>query len=356
MIDDLAPTLLQWFDTHGRHDLPWQHPRSPYRVWVSEIMLQQTQVAVASGYFMRFMSAFPSLRELAAANEDQVLAQWSGLGYYSRARNLHRAAQQCVRLHGGELPRDLDALVALPGIGRSTAGAILAQAHGERVAILDGNVRRVLCRLHGLHGAPGSAVLERTLWDLSTAHLPPRRLADYTQALMDFGATLCRRARPDCAACPLRSRCVALREDLVAQLPQPRQRKPLPTRDCVMLVLVDDDDRVLLQRRPESGVWAGLWSLPESADAEGAEAWLQRHVRPGRSTPTLQPFEHVFSHYRLRVTPQHWHGCAPAAVADSGDLRWAERDELPDIGLPAPVRRLLHTAFELSQEVSSSDA
>ena len=354
--DDIAQALLHWFDRHGRHDLPWQHPRTPYRVWVSEIMLQQTQVAVASGYFLRFMAAFPTLAELAAADEDQVLAQWSGLGYYSRARNLHRAARQCVQQHGGELPRDLDGLLALPGIGRSTAGAVLAQAHGERVAILDGNVRRVLCRLHGLHGTPGSADLERRLWELSTAQLPQQRLADYTQALMDFGATLCRRARPDCAACPLRARCVALREDLVAQLPQPRQRKPLPTRECVMLVLLDRERRVLLQRRTKNGVWAGLWSLPECADADRAEHWLRRHVRPGTAAAILPSFEHVFSHYRLRVAPHRWVDCTPATVADRADLRWATRDELRDIGLPAPVRRLLHGALDEELEVSSCDA
>ena len=190
---DYSDRLLSWFDQHGRHDLPWQHPRTPYRVWLSEIMLQQTQVSVVIPYFQRFVTALPDLQALAAASQDDVLALWSGLGYYARARNLHAAAKTCIELHAGELPRDAAALIALPGIGRSTAGAILAQAWGERAAILDGNVKRVLCRLHGIAGWPGTPAVEKTLWVIAESLLPDARLADYTQAQMDFGATLCRR-------------------------------------------------------------------------------------------------------------------------------------------------------------------
>ena len=211
-----AHTLLAWFDRHGRQDLPWQHPREAYRVWLSEVMLQQTQVATVVPYFQRFVAALPTLPALARAEEDRVLALWSGLGYYRRARFLHRAAQLCVERHGGELPRQFDALAALPGIGRSTAGAILAQAHGLRFAILDGNVKRVLARYHGIHGHPGQSAIERQLWQHAEAHTPDSRLADYTQAIMDLGATVCVRARPLCEACPLAADCVARRDRLTA--------------------------------------------------------------------------------------------------------------------------------------------
>ena len=220
-----ATPLLAWFDQHGRHDLPWQQPRTPYRVWLSEVMLQQTQVATVIGYFQRFVERFPTLPDLAAASTDEVMAHWAGLGYYARARNLHAAARRCVELHDGDLPRDFNALLALPGIGRSTAGAILAQAWGERFPILDGNVKRVLARWHGIDGWPGSPAVEKQLWALAGAHLdevPAGRMADYTQAQMDFGATGCTRAAPACLACPLDGGCRALREGRVDRLPTPR--------------------------------------------------------------------------------------------------------------------------------------
>src|SRR5690606_15243844 len=235
--NDFAGTLLRWFDAHGRHDLPWQHPRSPYRTWLSEVMLQQTQVQVVLPYFERFVAELPDLPALAAAPLDRVLALWSGLGYYTRARNLHAAALRCMELHGGELPRDFDALLALPGIGRSTAGAILAQAWGDRHPILDGNVRRVLARVHGIEGWPGTPAVERRLWEIATGELPDARLADYTQAQMDFGATLCTRHEPACDACPLRDRCVAWLSGRVDELPTPKPGKPLPRRSAVVLLL-----------------------------------------------------------------------------------------------------------------------
>ena len=249
--DSVARRLLRWFDRHGRKDLPWQHPRTPYRVWLSEVMLQQTQVASVIPYFLRFVEKFPSLPALAAAAQDDVLALWSGLGYYSRARNLHRAARVCVvDHHGGDLPVNFDALIALPGIGRSTAGAILAQAHCQRLAILDGNVKRVLTRMHGLRGWPGSAAVETQLWKFAELHMPRERIADYTQAIMDMGATLCTRSRPQCSACPLAADCVAHRDGLTAQLPERKARRALPTRSTVMLLLRDRTGRLLLQRRP----------------------------------------------------------------------------------------------------------
>ena len=307
MTATLATRLLRWFDRHGRKDLPWQHARDDgrrdaYRVWLSEVMLQQTQVATVAGYFERFVSALPTLRDLAAADEDTVLALWSGLGYYRRARFLHRTAQICVEQHGGELPRDFDALHALPGIGRSTAGAILAQAHGLRFAILDGNVKRVLTRYHGIHGHPGEGAVEKQLWQHADAHTPSTRVADYTQAIMDLGATLCVRSRPRCEACPLAADCVAHRDGLTAQLPTAKPGKRIPTRSTVMLVLRDRQGRVLLERRGPQGVWSGLWSLPEATDPDDAWRIAQQHAQID-DAQALAPFTRVFIHYRLDIEP-----------------------------------------------------
>jgi A/G-specific adenine glycosylase len=343
--DDFAQRLLAWFDRCGRHNLPWQHPRTPYRVWVSEIMLQQTQVGVVAPYFTRWMQALPELRALAEAPLDDVLALWSGLGYYARARNLHAAAQACVARHDGELPRDFVALAALPGIGRSTAGAILAQAWGDRFPILDGNVKRVLARWHGVSGWPGLPAVERQLWAFAERHLPDARLADYTQAQMDFGATLCTRADPACVLCPVQEGCVARREGRVAELPTPKPGKTLPERAAVVLLLEDDAGRVLLQRRTGAGVWAGLWSLPESADDASARDWFERHALGdfGQGTP-LAAIAHGFSHYRLTLRPLRWRGMSlRARVADNDDLRWVERAALATFGIPAPIRKLLET-------------
>lgn len=336
-----ASALLAWFDQHGRHDLPWQHPRDAYRVWLSEIMLQQTQVVTVIPYFQRFVAQLPGLHDLAAAEEDTVLALWSGLGYYRRARFLHRAAQVCVTQHSGELPRDFESLAALPGIGRSTAGAILAQAYGLRFPILDGNVKRVLTRYHGIAGHPGEREIEKQLWQRADAHTPAEHTADYTQAIMDLGATICVRTRPLCAMCPMQSDCVAHRNHLTAQLPTPKPGKTIPTRSTAMLILRDADGRVLLQRRGAQGVWSGLWSLPEADCSDGAWREAQRHAHIDDAQP-LTPFVHVFSHFRLRIQPLLFDGATPAhAVADHDDLRWCTIGELSALGLPAPVRSLL---------------
>ena len=339
--DDFAARLLRWFDVSGRHDLPWQHPRTPYRVWLSEIMLQQTQVRTVIPYFLRFVDALPTLPALAAAPLDQVLALWSGLGYYSRARNLHAAARVCMDRHGGELPRDPEALTALPGIGRSTAAAILTQAWGERHAILDGNVKRVLARYHGIDGWPGLPAVEKRLWALAESHLPHARLADYTQAQMDLGATICTHD-PACALCPLQADCVARIEGRTAELPTPRPNRALPQREAILLWLEDASGRVLLARRPPTGVWAALWSLPQFDDEAAAAAWLAAHGRVCRDAEPLPPIEHGFSHYRLRLHPRRLRGvAAPPGVRDADDLRWVEPLALPEYGMPAPIRRLL---------------
>lgn len=336
--------LLAWFDHHGRHDLPWQHPRTPYRVWLSEIMLQQTQVSVVIDYFNRFVTALPDLPALAAAPQDQVLALWSGLGYYARARNLHAAAKLCVARHHGELPRDLAALIALPGIGRSTAGAILSQAWGDATPILDGNVKRVLCRVFGIDGWPGAPAVEKRLWSIAQSLLPKARSADWTQAQMDFGATLCTRANPDCAICPLQDACMARRDDRIHALPAAKPGKALPWRETHMLLITDADGRVLLQRRPPVGVWASLWSLPEHADLEEAQHWFTRHV-DGDFTRvrTLPDRDHGFSHFRLKIRPLAIaaNGQRNAIADNDATLRWATPAELSSLGLPAPVRKLL---------------
>jgi A/G-specific adenine glycosylase len=343
---EFAAALLAWFDAHGRKDLPWQHPRTPYRVWLSEVMLQQTQVRTVIAYFERFVAALPTLRALADAPLDRVLALWSGLGYYSRARNLHAAARICAAQHGGELPCELDALAALPGIGRSTAGAILAQAHGMRHAILDGNVRRVLARHRGVRGWPGAMAVQRTLWEIAELCTPAERVADYTQAIMDLGATVCTRSRPLCRACPVAAGCVARRDGSTAELPERKPARPKPTRETTMLIVRDEAGRVLLERRPPAGVWAGLWSVPETSDQESsAQALRERFAVQANETVALDAFVHTFSHYHLHVTPLLVAGVASPRVAD-GESGWFAREEWIALGLPAPVRRLLEAVSE----------
>ena len=340
-MNEIAARLLAWFDVHGRHDLPWQHPRSAYRVWVSETMLQQTQVATVIPYFLRFVEALPDIAALAGAPLDRVLALWSGLGYYSRARRLHETANICLREHGGDLPRDFDVLVALPGIGRSTAGAILAQAHDLPFPILDGNVRRVLCRHRGIRGWPGSTATQKQLWSIAQDALPGTRVADYTQALMDLGATVCTSTSPDCDNCPLRGDCIALRDDLIGELPERKPAKALPERETFALIVRDREGRILLQRRPATGVWACLWSLPEALDPARAQTWVARRAR-ARGHEALPAIPHVFSHYRLRIRPLLWRDAvAREAIGDNDDLRWQAVDALDGIGLPAPIRKLI---------------
>ncbi|MGE0810132.1 MAG: A/G-specific adenine glycosylase [Immundisolibacter sp.] len=343
-IDAFADRLLAWHARAGRHDLPWQRPPTPYRVWVSEIMLQQTQVATVIPYFERFMARLAHLPALAAAPLDEVLHLWTGLGYYARARNLHRAAQIVCREHGGELPEDIEALTALPGIGRSTAGAILAQAHGQRQPILDGNVKRVLCRHQAVAGWPGEAAVHKSLWQLAERHTPPGDAADYTQAIMDLGALVCTRRRPRCADCPVAADCVAHATGTAADYPQARPKRVLPQRDTTLLLLRRADGSVLLERRPPAGIWGGLWSLPAFDDDQ---AGLAQECRRRYGLEIVgdaergAPFTHTFSHFRLRITPLEC-AVAPAnAALDAPDLLWYNPINPPRLGLAAPVSRLL---------------
>jgi A/G-specific adenine glycosylase len=342
-MDGFARRLLYWYGRHGRHDLPWQRPRSPYRVWVSEVMLQQTQVATVIPYFERFVQALPETAAVAATPEDRVMALWSGLGYYRRARHLHAAAKLCVAHHGGELPHGFDALAALPGLGRSTAAAILAQAHGQRHAILDGNVKRVLARFHGVRGWPGERSIENMLWSHAEAHTPSTRVADYTQAIMDLGATVCTRANPRCAECPQSTECVAHRDNLVDIIPAPRPARALPEKRIVFVILRDQHDRVLLQRRPPQGVWPRLWSLPEAHDTNAAVTLAARFAELDHATAaTLPEIRHTFTHFRLQASPLEWRGVrAGARRADDPDSRWCSTGEIATLGIPAPVKKLL---------------
>ncbi len=337
-----AAHLLAWFDEHGRHDLPWQHPRTPYRVWVSEIMLQQTQVQTVVGYFQRFVARFPDLPTLAAAQEDEVLALWSGLGYYQRARNLHRSARICVERHGEALPNTIETLSALPGLGRSTAAAILAQAHGQRHAILDANVKRVLARRTGEHEWSGRVIVARRLWAAATARLPELRIVDYTQALMDFGATLCTPRRPRCDDCPVQTGCVARSTGTVERIPVRKPARVLPRRAVCMFVLLDNAGRVLLERRSGKGVWQGLWSLPESENKADTSA-LSEALGAAAETP-LPAFTHTFSHYRLDVQPTLYRVHDAAAFQNAAqERRWVARGDYDAIGLPSPIRHLLES-------------
>ena len=329
-----AARVLAWFDQHGRNDLPWQHPRTPYRVWLSEIMLQQTTVTAVVPYFQRFVDTLPDFRALAGAEADQVMALWSGLGYYARARNLHAAAKQVVDEYGGHMPGDQQALMGLPGVGCSTAAAILAQAFEQPAAILDGNVKRVLARHAGIAGWPGKASVLTALWQLAEQRLPPQRPADYAQAMMDLGATLCLRRKPQCEQCPVASDCQALQRGLVAEIPAPKPKKARPVKHQQVLIQYDADGRLLLERRPPSGIWGGLWSLPEVATAAS-------DATPSAQYQALGPaIRHEFSHFSLWLEPVSIQATG-LAVAETLDQDWHTIDQAQALGLPQPIRKLI---------------
>jgi A/G-specific adenine glycosylase len=335
--------VIRWQKTHGRHALPWQNTRDAYRIWLSEIMLQQTQVAAVIPYYQRFLESFPTVATLAAAPTEAVMAHWSGLGYYSRARNLHRCAQRVVAEYGGVFPADPALLADLPGIGRSTAAAISAFAYGTRAAILDGNVKRVFCRVFGIEGYPGARLVEDQLWRRAEALLPQQDMEIYTQGLMDLGATLCTRSRPACQRCPLAHRCVAFDTGRTAELPVRKPRKAVPERHIAMLVVVDDG-HVLLEQRPGSGIWGGLLSLPEVAVEDDQAHGMQRAVAPFgllASHAKLQPFSHTFTHFKLHVAPyQLALSQRYPMVAETGHV-WYPADRLAQAPLPAPIKKLL---------------
>ena len=342
-MDEFARQLLDWYDRHGRKTLPWKQAISPYRVWVSEIMLQQTQVATVIPYFERFMARFPDVSALAEAPSDDVLHHWTGLGYYARARNLQKAAQIVNREYGGQMPQDVEALQALPGIGRSTAGAILAQACGQRHPILDGNVKRVLARYHAMEGWTGQTAVQNRLWEHADQHTPHTRVADYTQAIMDLGATVCTRSRPQCAGCPVATGCIACAEGRQGELPTPRPKKTLPEREVVMLMALNPAGEVLMIRRPPSGIWGGLWAFPEFETEAAALTWAEAQVGSRNGVP--QPWEllsHTFSHFRLHITPLLLRVENPAkGVMEADGQVWYNTSLSPPGGLATPVKRLI---------------
>ena len=339
---ELAPRLLSWYDRHGRHDLPWKQDATPYRVWVSEVMLQQTQVTTVLPYYRRFMQRFPALAALAGAELDQVLSLWTGLGYYARARNLHHSAQLIQAQHGGEMPATLDGLQALPGIGRSTAAAILVLSRGQRHAILDGNVKRVLSRVYALPGWPGQAAVGKRLWQLSEQVTPQARVAAYTQAIMDLGASLCSRSRPACEQCPLALLCEAHWAGNPADFPGKRPKKTLPVRASTFLIL-HDGPSVLLQQRPPTGLWGGLWGFPECSAGQDPQQWCRELLGLEVShRHTGAVFRHSFSHFHLDITP--WQGSVTAlggVVMDAPGRVWYNIGQSPPGGLAAPVVQLL---------------
>ena len=337
----ISARLLAWQRRHGRHDLPWQGTRDPYRIWVAEVMLQQTQVAAVIPYYRRFVARFPDIAALAGAAQDEVLQHWSGLGYYSRARNLQRAAQLVFERHGGVFPRTLEEIGALPGIGRSTAAAIAAFAYGTRAAILDGNVKRVLARHFAVAGFPGDKRVENRLWQLAEAQLPARAVGPYTQALMDLGATLCTRARPACGDCPLAASCAARALGRVREFPAPRPLRTVPTRATHMLLLLQGGE-LLLEKRPPSGIWGGLWSLPELADPAQARAHCRRHYGCSIAAPqALAPFAHGFTHFRLQIQPLLCRVVQRSAAARESGQIWLGLDEAHRAAIPVPVRKLI---------------
>jgi len=349
LASDFSVRLIAWQRKHGRHNLPWQNTRDPYRIWLSEIMLQQTQVSTVIPYYAKFLARFPDVAALAAAPVDDVMALWAGLGYYTRARNLHRCAQAVVEQHGGAFPASVEELAELPGIGRSTAAAIASFAFGARATILDGNVKRVLARVFGVEGFPGEKKVENAMWTLAESLLPSNASDDdvsaYTQGLMDLGATLCVRGKPDCLRCPFAADCVANVTGRQRELPAARPKKAVPTRRTWMLVL-RDGNAVMLEKRPPSGIWGGLWSLPEAAD-EAALAARAREFGGDGGVPQLSPLApltHVFTHFKLDIEPRLAEldrGVGALAVLGDADTAWVALSDLDSFGVPAPVRKLL---------------
>ncbi len=350
--------LLHWYEHHGRKDLPWQQHPSPYHVWVSEIMLQQTQVNTVIPYYERFIARFPGPDALAAAPLDEVLRHWAGLGYYARARNLHKAALLIRDRHGGCLPLEQQALEALPGIGRSTAAAILALAAGRRAAILDGNVKRVLARYHAVPGWPGQAEVNRRLWALAERHTPARGIAAYTQAIMDLGAMVCTRSRPVCDACPVAARCRARATDAVHRYPHPRPRRTLPLRHTTVLILQNDRHEILLERRPPSGIWGGLWSLPEyaapgtaSGDEGDIAAWCREILGCEVEIQGMRPpMRHTFTHFHLDIRPLQARVLRCVSSVMEAERRvWYNARQIQRQALAAPIRRLLQSLFTIHE-------
>ena len=342
-----ASQVLAWYHQFGRKTLPWQQEKTPYKVWLSEVMLQQTQVATVIPYFERFMAQFPTVAELSAAPIDHVLHLWTGLGYYARARNLHKAACQIMNEHQGKFPENFEQVVALPGVGRSTAGAILSLSLGQHHPILDGNVKRVLARYYAVAGWPGQREVEGKLWALSEAVTPQREVAAFNQAMMDLGAMICTRSRPKCELCPLNDGCIAYAQHNWQNYPGKKPKKDLPTREA-WLLLLKQDDRVLLEKRPSVGIWGGLYSFPQFADRTEMEQWLSQRGMNAKQQQ-LNSFKHTFSHFHLQIIPVLIEPTTITALMEESVTLWYNLAQPQSVGLAAPVQRILN---ELSLELA----
>jgi A/G-specific adenine glycosylase len=340
----LSENLILWYDQQGRKDLPWREQITPYRVWISEIMLQQTQVKTVIPYFERFMARFPAVADLANASEDEVLHLWTGLGYYARARNLHRAAKKILVEYASVFPDTLAILQSLPGIGRSTAGAICAIAYNQKAPILDGNVKRVLTRFYAIEGVPSQTKISQLLWSVAENNTPAQRTNDYTQAIMDLGATLCTRTKPSCEICPIASGCQAYRQGRQSTFPTPKPRKTAPTRAIAVLIFHDSKThQVFLEKRPTVGIWGGLWSFPECPIDADIIQWCDQNLGfQLTQIQTLPTFTHVFTHFKLQITPiyicsyKRKHG-----IKESQPQIWYDLHKPTERGLSSPVKRLL---------------
>lgn len=339
---DFPKAVLSWFDQHGRHDLPWQNNKTPYRVWVSEIMLQQTQVVTVIPYYERFMASYPTVQDLAAASSDDVLHHWTGLGYYARARNLHKCAQTVVEQYGGEFPQTVEKLEGLSGIGRSTAGAIASISMGKHAAILDGNVKRVLSRFHAIEGWPGNKKVADQMWEIAERYTPAKRTGDYTQAMMDLGATLCTRSKPKCEICPLMPRCEAYEQNQVKAYPHSKPKKEKPIKSVRLLILQHKQDVLLLQQ-PSSGIWGGLWIFPQQPVDDVV---LEHPLLIQQDIKQLEHgdvFRHTFSHYHLDIHPVKVQLTTKVEQVAEAPMLWYNLTHPASVGLAAPVKKLLES-------------
>ena len=337
--------IILWHRQHGRHDLPWQGTRDPYKIWVSEIMLQQTQVSTVIPYFARFMQRFPTVSSLAQADIDEVLHLWTGLGYYARGRNLHKAAQQIVKKFDGQFPKNIDDMMSLSGIGRSTAGAILSFAFSLRHPILDGNVKRVLSRVFEIEGWYGQATIAKIFWDFADKHTPEQEVEIYTQAIMDFGATLCKRSKPLCEQCPIQTDCIAFQKQRTTELPTKKPKKKIPSKACQMVIIRNSEGHILLEQRPPAGIWGGLWCFPQFEIDDDIQTQIKKEHGIDIDLLTMgAKVKHTFSHYHLDIHTfeaqlKNNNGLANQ-TADS-NLLWLNNENEVTVGLPAPIKKLL---------------
>ncbi len=346
-MDSFSKILIHWHKKYGRHELPWQQEPNPYHVWLSEIMLQQTQVTTVIPYYNRFLERFPTIKLLAKADIDDVLSHWAGLGYYARGRNLHRTAKIICDNFDGELPADKEDLLTLPGVGRSTAGAIMALAFKQHHAILDGNVKRVLCRFYAVNGWPGESAVEKQLWRLAEGLTPEINVARYTQAIMDLGATICTRSKPQCDICPVSLECLARKQEAQHKYPARKPKKTTPLRETVFLLLENKRGEILLQKRPATGIWGGLWCFPEcSPDDDIEQCLLAKTGFSGSVIQKLSIIKHSLTHFRMEILPVHLKVKQCNNVKEMSEQQWCSSGDALKFGVPAPVKNLLLTMSE----------